>query len=75
MPAPGSVLLGFAAGAGIVSVALPAGVLAGLSASGYGTAWMIVIFALASLGAWVGFRALFGKPLSGAETFKNDVND
>lgn len=73
--APGYVALGFALGAGVVSLGLVTGVLGGIAASGYGVAWLAVIFALASLGAWVGLRLVFGKPGAAAQTFEHDVND
>lgn len=72
---PTYILLGFAVGAGGVSIGLLTGLLAGLAASAHGVAWLAVIFAVCSLLAWLGLRALFGKPGGGAQTFDKDVND
>lgn len=73
--APTYILLGFALGAGLVSLGLVTGLLGGLAASAYGVAWLSVIFAVLSLLAWLGLRAGFGKPGGGAKTFDKDVND
>ena len=73
--APTYILLGFAIGAGLVALGLVAGVLSVLTASAYGLAWLMVIFAVASLLAWLALRAVFWKPGGGAKTFDKDVND
>lgn len=73
--APTYILLGFAIGAGFVAVGLMTGILGGVIASGYGLAWLTVIFAVLSLLAWLSLRAAFGKPGGSAQTFEKDVND
>lgn len=73
--APTYILLGFAIGAGLVALGLVAGLLGVLAASAYGGAWLAVTFAVLSLMAWLGLRAVFGKPGGGARTFDKDVND
>ena len=75
MLAPTYVLLGFAIGAGVVAVALLTGLLAGLAASAHGAAWLLVLFAVVSLLAWVGLRLAFGPAGGGARTFDRDIND
>lgn len=73
--APTYILLGFALGAGVVSLGLITGVLDGVVASSYGVAWLFVVFSVCSLIAWLGLRAAFGKPGGSAQTFEKDVND
>lgn len=73
--APTYILLGFAIGAGIVSIGLLTGLLSGLAASAYGIAWLVVTFAVLSLIAWLALRAVFGKPAGSVQTFEKDVND
>ncbi|SDZ02986.1 hypothetical protein SAMN05444004_105100 [Jannaschia faecimaris] len=73
--APTYILLGFAIGAGLVSLGLIVGLLDGLVATTYGIAWLGIIFALLSLVAWLALRALFGKQGGGVTTFDKDVND
>ena len=73
--APTYILLGFAIGAGIVSLGLLTGLLGGMAATAYGGAWLIVTFAILSLIAWLVLRAVFGKPGGTVQTFEKDIND
>ncbi|MGC1259379.1 MAG: hypothetical protein WA873_01820 [Jannaschia helgolandensis] len=73
--APTYILLGFAIGAGIVSLGLLTGLLGGMAAATYGVAWLIVTFAILSLIAWLALRAIFGKPGGTVQTFEKDIND
>ena len=73
--APTYILLGFAIGAGIVSLGLLSGLLGGMAAAAYGVALLIVTFAILSLIAWLALRAVFGKPGGTVQTFENDIND
>ena len=73
--APAYILLGFAIGAGIVSLGLLTGLLGGMAATAYGVAWLIVTFAILSLIAWLVLRAVFGKPGGTVQTFEKDIND
>ena len=73
--APTYILLGFAIGAGIVSLGLLTGLLGGMAATAYGVAWLIVTFAILSLIAWLLLRAVFGKPGGTVQTFEKDIND
>ncbi len=73
--APTYILLGFAIGAGIVSLGLLTGLLGGMAATAYGVAWLIVTFAILSLIAWLALRAVFGKPGGTVQTFEKDIND
>ena len=73
--APTYILLGFAIGAGIVSLGLLTGLLGGMAAANYGVAWLIVTFAILSLIAWLALRAVFGKPGGTVQTFEKDIND
>ncbi|MGB3690863.1 MAG: hypothetical protein WBA02_16350 [Jannaschia helgolandensis] len=73
--APTYILLGFAIGAGIVSLGLLTGLLGGMAATAYGVAWLIVTFAILSLIAWLVLRAVFGKPGGTVQTFEKDIND
>lgn len=73
--APTHVLLGFALGAGIVAMGLVFGLLGALAGTTYGLAFLLLVFALASLLAWLALRAVFAASRSRAETFDHDVND
>ncbi|SFJ26977.1 NfeD family protein [Jannaschia pohangensis] len=73
--APTYILLGFAIGAGVVSLGLLTGLLGGLAASAYGAAWLLVLFAVLSGVAWAGLRAVFGPPGGSVKTFDKDIND
>lgn len=76
MLAPAQVFLGFAIGAGAVSGLLwldglgwLTGLLGGREAAG-----VALVFAVASLVAWLGLRAVLG-PARRARVFEDDVND
>jgi membrane protein implicated in regulation of membrane protease activity len=67
--ASGYVLLGFAAGAVITGLLIWIGMLgASLSA-------MVLVFALASLGAWLVFRRIFGLPRDNVKVIHHDINE
>lgn len=65
----GYVLLGFAAGAVVTGLLIWMGLL------GASLAAMLLVFALASLGAWLIFRAVFGLPKDNAKVFHHDINE
>ena len=71
MVAPAFILLGFAIGATFVAVLLAIG---GASAVGGTIPWMLVIFAVASLIAWLALRAMFKLPEGQVKTFEDDIN-
>ena len=75
--APSYMALGFAIGAGIVSVGLLTGVLGALVGltGGYGIGVLLVLFAALSLGAWLALRRIFGLRGGEVQTFEDDVND
>ena len=66
---PGFIFLGFAIGAAIVGLALlgPLGLLS-LPA-------ILLIFAIASLVAWLALRRYFALPKGQVKTFDHDIND
>jgi inner membrane protein len=66
---PGYVFLGFAIGAVIT------GGLIGIGVLGNSLPVAILIFALASLAAWYGLRAIFGKIEGQVKIWHKDVND
>ncbi len=66
---PGYIFLGFAVGAVITGILVGAGVL------GSSLPVAILIFALASLAAWYGLRAIFGKHEGQVKIWDKDVND
>ncbi|MGL5009321.1 MAG: NfeD family protein [Paracoccaceae bacterium] len=66
---PGYIFLGFAVGAVIT------GGLIGIGVLGSSLPVAILIFALASLAAWYGLRALFGKHEGQVKIWDKDVND
>lgn len=66
--APGFVFVGFAIGAALVGVLLALGVGASLP-------WLLVIFAVISVIAWVVMRQVFGLKGGNAKTFDHDIND
>jgi membrane protein implicated in regulation of membrane protease activity len=66
---PGFVLLGFAVGAVLTGVLVLFGVL------GASAAPMIFVFAVASLVAWFGLRAIFGRHEGQVKVWTKDVND
>lgn len=66
--APGFVLLGFAIGAGVTSILLAIGVAPSLP-------YLLLIFALVSLAAWVAMRRVFSLKTGQVKTFDHDIND
>ncbi|MEM8979010.1 MAG: hypothetical protein AAGD04_05965 [Pseudomonadota bacterium] len=71
---PGFVLLGFAIGAGIVSMILLMG--GPLASFLMGSVPMLLLaFAILSLLAWIGLRSGFKAPGGNVKTFDKDVND
>ena len=73
--APTYILLGFAIGAGLVALGLAFGLLGALPGTVYGFAWLLVVFAVLSLVAWIALRRVFGRPGGTAQHFEDDVND
>ena len=71
MVAPAFILLGFAIGAGVVTLLLLIG---GAGAVGGTVPWMLVIFAVASLVAWLALRNIFKLPQGQVKTFEDDIN-
>ncbi len=65
----GYVLLGFAGGAVITGLLVWAGVLGEVLSP------LILVFSLASLGAWLIFRALFGLPKDSVKVIHHDINE
>lgn len=68
MLAPGFIFLGFAVGAGAVGLLL----LLGLSSS---LPWLLVVFAVISIAAWIGMRQVFGVRQGQAKTWDTDINE
>ena len=66
--APGFVFVGFAAGAAIVGVLLAVGLATTLP-------WLVVIFAVISVIAWIVMRKVFGFREGNVKTFDHDIND
>ncbi|MCV2881899.1 hypothetical protein [Actibacterium sp. XHP0104] len=66
--APGYIFLGFAAGAAVA--ALVVGFVAGISLP-----QLLVVFAVASLMAWLVMRKVFGLRGGGPKIFDRDIND
>ncbi|MEM6727268.1 MAG: hypothetical protein AAF618_02095 [Pseudomonadota bacterium] len=70
---PSAIFLGFALGAGVVALLLAFG---GAAAVGGSIGWMLVIFAAASLAAWLilryVFRLRYGQQV---KVWKTDIND
>lgn len=64
----GYVLLGFAVGAVLTGVLIWAGLL------GPSLAVMLLVFALASLGAWLILRKIFGLPKDNVKIIHHDIN-
>ncbi len=65
----GYVLLGFAGGAIITGILMWAGVLgASVSAT-------VLVFAVASLAAWLVLRAVFGLPKDNVKVIEHDINE
>jgi membrane protein implicated in regulation of membrane protease activity len=65
----GYVLLGFALGAVVT------GLLVWIGALGASISVMVFVFAVASLVAWLGLRAIFGLPKDNVKIYEHDVND
>ncbi|MFT7059420.1 MAG: hypothetical protein ACJASV_001929 [Pseudorhodobacter sp.] len=66
---PGYIFLGFAIGAMIT------GILVGLGILGGNLAALTLVFALASLLAWLGTRKLLGKQAGHVKIWDRDIND
>lgn len=66
---PGYIFLGFAVGAVFT------GILVGIGVLGSSLPVAILIFALASLGAWYALRALLGRHEGQVKIWDKDVND
>lgn len=64
----GYVLLGFAVGAVLTGVLIWAGLL------GPSLSVMLLVFALASLGAWLILRKIFGLPKDNVKIIHHDIN-
>ncbi|MGB3407407.1 MAG: hypothetical protein WBA67_07920 [Jannaschia sp.] len=77
MIVPGFILLGFGIGAGLVGLGLLTGLLGGMTAlaGSYAFALLMILFAVLSLLAWLGLRAVFGPPGARPTTFDKDIND
>ena len=69
---PGYVLLGFATGAALTGGLLWIG---GPALFGGALPAQLLIFALASLVAWIVFRRVFGLKTGSVKTFDHDIND
>jgi inner membrane protein len=67
--APGFIFLGFAIGAVIT------GVLVGLGLAPSGTAVLILVFALASLAAWLALRRTLGVRKGQVKLWDRDINE
>ena len=72
--APGYIFLGFALGAAITGGILWIGGPLGALATG-SLAWTLVVFALASIAAWILLRLLLGVRDGQVKTFESDIND
>jgi len=66
---PGYIFLGFATGAVLTGVLLALGVLSG------GPAWLLLVFAILSLGAWLALRRTMGVRQGQAKVWDRDIND
>jgi membrane protein implicated in regulation of membrane protease activity len=66
---PGYIFLGFAIGAVLT------GILVGIGAVGGGPAWLALIFALASLVAWMVLRRTMGVRTGQVKVWDRDIND
>jgi len=66
--APGFVLLGFAIGAGLVSVLV-------FITPEIGVFWLVLVFAVFSLVAWIALRNSFKLKKGQVETFDHDINE
>lgn len=68
---PGYIFIGFAIGSMLTGLLLWAGVLG----SEGGIAPLLLFYALASVAAWIGLRAIFGKPGERPKIWERDIND
>lgn len=66
---PGYIFVGFAIGAVLTGLLLWAGILGGDPAP------LLLVFALASLAAWITLRALLGRPGERPKIWNRDIND
>ncbi|MEZ5721415.1 MAG: hypothetical protein R3D59_06930 [Paracoccaceae bacterium] len=66
--APGFIFVGFAVGAVAVGLLVALGVALTLP-------WALVIFAVISLIAWIGFRSALGTREGQTKTFDRDINE
>lgn len=66
--APGFIFAGFAFGAAVVGVLIGVGVKTTLP-------WLLVIFGLLSVAAWVGMRQFFGVRRGQVKHFDRDINE
>jgi len=66
---PGFIFLGFAGGAVLTGIALWLGLL------GSSLSALLLVFALASLGAWAALRAIFGRRHGQVKIWEKDIND
>lgn len=66
---PGYIFLGFALGAVLIGALLAIGLLGG------NLAWLMLVFALASLAGWFILRRLFGPVGSTVKIWHRDIND
>ena len=72
MLAPAFVLLGFGIGALGVSGLL---LVFGPGLFGMSVTWMMVVFGILSLAAWIGLRQIFKLPEGQVKNFETDIND
>lgn len=70
---PGYIFLGFAVGAGLVSLALLANSVLGLGI--IGIAPLLLLFAIGSLVGWYVLRKVFGVHQSPVKVWERDIND
>ncbi len=68
MVIPGFILLGFAIGAAVVGILLATGATLSLP-------WLLVIFAVISLVAWLVLRKVFSLRHGQQKIFERDIND
>lgn len=70
---PSYIFLGFAIGAGLVALLI---LIDGwLTVGPYGLTTLLVIFAIASLFAWIALRNLFRPPSNNVKIWRKDIND
>jgi len=66
--APGFIFVGFAVGAVVMGVLIALGIVFTLP-------WALVVFAVISVLAWLGFRLVLGTRAGQAKTFDHDINE